>query len=103
MHGYEKANTWFARFVYYSNVFSCLTAHIILAMTADTRAAISAMVQGHGAAPDEVTWGAYSGTTAEEDAWMEVDEDEGPVDTSHEGGEYGDSVNVLISEMTSAR
>lgn len=72
-------------------------------MPVDTRFAINAMVQENGATPDEVTWGAYNGTTVEEDEWMDVDEDEGPMDTSHEGGEYADSVHILISEMTSSR
>ena len=72
-------------------------------MPADTRAAVNAMVQDNGAPADEVTWGPYSGTTVEEDDWMDVDEDEGPLDMSHEGGEYADSVQILISEMTSSR
>ena len=45
-------------------------------MPADTRAAVNAMVQDNGAPADEVTWGPYSGTTVEEDDWMDVDEDE---------------------------
>ncbi|KAI0818788.1 hypothetical protein BC629DRAFT_1588119 [Irpex lacteus] len=73
------------------------------AMPANTRAAMSQIAQENGAAPDEVTWGAYSGMTAEEEDWMDVDEVEGPLDTSHEGGEYGDSVKILISEMTASR
>ncbi len=72
-------------------------------MPAATRAAMNQIVQDNGAPPDEITWGAYSGLTAEEDDWMDVDENEGPVDTSHEGGEYSDSVKILISEMTSSR
>lgn len=73
------------------------------AMPADTRAAMSQIAQENGAPPDEVTWGAYSGMTAEEEDWMDVDETEGPLDPSHEGGEYADSVKILISEMTTSR
>ncbi|KAI0083349.1 hypothetical protein BDY19DRAFT_987928 [Irpex rosettiformis] len=72
-------------------------------MPSSTRAAVSEIVTENGAAPDEVTWGAYSGMTAEEEEWIDMDEGEGPVDTSHEGGEYGDSVRILISEITTAR
>ncbi|KAI0083017.1 hypothetical protein BDY19DRAFT_981236 [Irpex rosettiformis] len=75
----------------------------LTAMPSQTRAAVSQMVEENGAPPDEVTWGAYSGMTAEEEGWMDVDEDEGPVDTSHEGGEYADSIRILISEITSSR
>ena len=67
------------------------------------RVAISTMVQEHGAPPDDVTWGADSGMTAEEEDWMDVDESEGGADVSHEGGEYADSVRILVSEITTAR
>ncbi|KAI0083766.1 hypothetical protein BDY19DRAFT_998324 [Irpex rosettiformis] len=73
------------------------------AMPSTTRAAVSEMVEDNGAPPDDITWGAYSGMTAEEEGWMDIDEDEGPIDTSHEGGEYADSVKILISEITSTR
>lgn len=72
-------------------------------MPADTRALISALVQENGAGPDEVTWGPHDGVTAEEEDWMDLDENEEPLDASHEGGEYADSVRILIPEITTAR
>lgn len=65
-------------------------------MPAATRAAMNQIVQDNGAPPDEITWGAYSALTAEEEDWMDVDENEGPVDASHAPDYVGFSEKSLL-------
>ncbi|THG98023.1 hypothetical protein EW026_g4085 [Hermanssonia centrifuga] len=71
-------------------------------MPHDTRAAVNAMLVEHGAQPDELTWGDYA---MEEDGaeWEDEDEEFKGVDTSHEGGEYGDLVQDTLSRVAASK
>ncbi|THG96932.1 hypothetical protein EW026_g4986 [Hermanssonia centrifuga] len=72
------------------------------AMPHDTRAAVNAMLVEHGAAPDELTWGDYNMGDGD-GAWVDEDDEFKDVDTSHEGGEYGDVVREALSQAAATR
>lgn len=72
-------------------------------MPVDTRIAVNQMVTKHGAQPDDITWGPYDEAAYEND-WVDDDEgDDGALEPSHEGGEYGDSARSILSEYFTSR
>lgn len=71
-------------------------------MPVDTRIAVNQMVIENGAQPDVVTWGAAD-LQQHEDQWIDEDEDDFPLELSHEGGEHGDSISALMSEVLGSR